>query len=248
MKFNVKIGLLVLAMSFLPQGVMAAEQITVGIENHRPPMVFMNSVGQLTGLDFEVMTEAFKRMNIPLKYKIIDWATKDSELFEKKSIDMIWTGMIITEARKEKYLFSIPYIESNQVVAVSMDSPIQQLDDLVDKTICVQEGSTADTLITQMKQDGKVDDVLRIGTVSDGLVKVVTAKCDAMVYNNVTLGYYMKSSKGRFRFLDETLLRGSFGVALRPEDTELVKKLNKALKSMDEDGTLDAIQKYYLSK
>ena len=43
--------------------------------------------------------------------------------------------------------------------------------------------------------------------------------------------------------LQDSLQEEEFGVAVRPDDTELLEKINKALAEMEADGTAQAIYK-----
>ena len=58
-------------------------------------------------------------------------------------IDLIWNGYTITDERKEKVLFTKPYLTNSQVVVTLADSDITKLDDLSGKEIGIQALSSA---------------------------------------------------------------------------------------------------------
>ena len=58
-------------------------------------------------------------------------------------IDLIWNGYTITDERKEKVLFTKPYLKNAQVVVTLADSDITKLDDLAGKVVGLQSLSSA---------------------------------------------------------------------------------------------------------
>ena len=48
-------------------------------------------------------------------------------------IDLIWNGYTITDERKQKVLFTKPYLKNAQVVVTLADSKLTKLDDLAEK-------------------------------------------------------------------------------------------------------------------
>ena len=81
-------------------------------------------------------------MGKEVKFQPIDWKSKESELSGGR-IDLIWNGYTITDERKEKVLFTKPYLENSQVVAVLADSDITSISDLAGKEIGLQSLSSA---------------------------------------------------------------------------------------------------------
>ena len=75
---------------------------------------------------------AAEKMGVEVKIQPIDWKTKETELNSGR-IDLIWNGYTITDERKEKVLFTKPYLKNSQVVVTLADSDITKLDDLAGK-------------------------------------------------------------------------------------------------------------------
>ena len=50
------------------------------------------------------------------------------------------------------------------------------------------------------------------------------------------MNYYAKNSPGKFRVLNDSLQEEEFGVGMRPADTELLAKINKALAELKKNG------------
>jgi polar amino acid transport system substrate-binding protein len=84
-------------------------------------------------------------------FKPIDWNAKEAELLGKR-VDALWNGLTILEERKEKILFSDPYMVNKQIIIVKAGSPIKGKADMVGKIVGAQEGSSAVTALTKDKE------------------------------------------------------------------------------------------------
>ena len=85
-----------------------SNRIIIGHEDTFPPMEFRTPLGELVGYGIDLAQEAFKRMGVEFEYKLLDWSKKDDALLRDKTIDMIWSGLNITEERRQLYGFSEP--------------------------------------------------------------------------------------------------------------------------------------------
>ncbi len=81
------------------------------------PIAYKNDSEELIGFDIELAKEVFASLNLTVEFQLIDWDTKEVEL-NAKSIDIIWNGMTITDARKESMEISAPYMENKQVAVI----------------------------------------------------------------------------------------------------------------------------------
>jgi polar amino acid transport system substrate-binding protein len=101
-----------------------AAAIVVGLDDNFPPMGFRDEKNALVGFDIDLASEAGKRLGAEVTFKPIDWNAKEAELNSKR-VDVLWNGLTITEARKEKILFTTPYLENRQIIVVTDKSPVK---------------------------------------------------------------------------------------------------------------------------
>lgn len=69
---------------------------------------------------------------------------------ENKQVDVLIGGMTITEEKKEKVNFSIPYYTATQVMIVPESSDIASAADMADKRIAVIQGYTGEVCVKQL--------------------------------------------------------------------------------------------------
>lgn len=213
--------------------------VEVGVDANFPPMVFRGGDGNLTGFDIDLAREAFKRMEQEYDLHDIHWGTKDRQLNQDKSIDVVWSGFNISNERRQVYEFTEPYMANKQVVVVPANSPIQTLADLNGKTVATQIGSS---LGPKLRAIGDVTVKAEYAEYAAELVAVSTGEVDAAAMGDVAVAYYMQNTPGKFRILSEDLGETFMAAAVRKEDRELLAKLNKAIEEMKADGTVQRIR------
>jgi len=248
MKMRVVLFLSALALAFAGQAI-AAEKIVNGIDANFPPFAYIDKTGQPSGFDVDSMEWIAKEIGVEVSHQPIEWDGIITSLLTKK-IDIIASGMSITEERAKKIDFSIPYWVIKQVMVTKKGSALT-VDELLKgkKTIGVQQGtSEAKWLKAEAAEKGwnfelryysssplAVEDVLN-GRIDGAAMDDAPAK-DAASKKDVQI-------VGTFGMHDE-----EFGYAVRKGDKELLEKVNKALaKLMATPAWNEMIEKYELGK
>jgi polar amino acid transport system substrate-binding protein len=83
-------------------------------------MNYEDENGELTGFETEFAKAVAAKLGVKVKFQVIDWNSKETEL-AGKNIDCIWNGMTITPERQENMQISIPYMKNEQAVVVKAD-------------------------------------------------------------------------------------------------------------------------------
>ncbi|MEO2205297.1 amino acid ABC transporter substrate-binding protein [Paenibacillus pabuli] len=220
--------------------------IIVGIDDKFAPMGFRDEQNEIVGFDIDYARAAAEKMGKEVTFQPIDWSSKESELNSGR-IDMIWNGYTITDGRKEKVLFTKPYLENSQVAITLADSPITKLDELDGKNVGLQAlSSAADALAASPLKD-KVnasefkDNVL-------ALTDLKTKRLDAVIIDEVVARYYMSKEEGTFKLLDESLAPEQYGIGIKKGNEELLDQLQKALDELNADGTAAEISTKWLGE
>ncbi|MGX1826798.1 amino acid ABC transporter substrate-binding protein [Paenibacillus taichungensis] len=209
--------------------------IIVGIDDKFAPMGFRDDKNEIVGFDIDYARAAAEKMGKEITFQPIDWSSKESELNSGR-IDLIWNGYTITDERKDKVLFTKPYLENSQVAVTLADSPITKLDELDGKNVGLQAlSSAADALAASPLKD-KVnasefpDNVL-------ALTDLKTKRLDAVIIDEVVARYYMSKEEGTFKLLDESLAPEQYGIGVKKGNEELLNQLQKSLDELNADGT-----------
>lgn len=227
------------------------------------PFIWQNEDGTYGGFEWDLFQELGKRMGIPkVDYEITEWSTLIPGL-KAKRWDIIFSAMSATQERVQSagIEFSNPYFLLLDRVIVKDDSPIKSMEDLKGKTLGSTLG-TKDSLNAHMLVDqGKAGSVLDYNTFGEPFVALQNGQVDAVILDQGTFAgqqdqlgnmrvvgdpiYYAAPPEWAAAEAKAPYILGSTAIGVRRECPDLLAAINKALASMDEDGTRKAILEKY---
>jgi polar amino acid transport system substrate-binding protein len=220
------------------------EKVVVGLDNTFVPMGFLDEKNEVVGFDVDLAKEVFKRQGKEVTFENIDRATKEASL-DRGSVDLLWNGYSINDERKKIVDYSDPYMDNKTIFVVMADSDIKSMDDLKEKEIGTQQGSTAYEALQKnedFKNSLKNQDARVYDTFDKALRDLEVGRTQAVVGDEVLIRYYI-SQKGqeKYRILDQDLGSESYVVAFRKGDKKFRDQVNETLKEMEDDGTFQKI-------
>jgi len=221
--------------------------IVVGLDQEYPPITFRDEKGELVGFDIDLAKEAFRRIGLNPVFKPIDWSTIILSL-NKKDIDVIWSGMSITDERKQQINFTEAYFKGPYIYLIKDDSAINSKDDLIGKVIGVQAGSSNEEALKIDPIASKLKSIKSYSSFQESLLDLDNGRIDA-VYGDSVFAYYYINSKGfKYKTIEEQSTELGAGVGIRKADTALLEILDKTLNDMKQDGTATKISIQWFGK
>lgn len=216
--------------------------LTVGTNAEFPPFEYVDDNGEADGFDMALCKAIGEKLGVEVKIENMEFASLVSSIGSK--IDIAAAGMTVTDERKESVDFSKPYYEAVQYVIVSADSDIATADDLKDKIIGVQLGTTGDFIAEEytsnVAQYNKAVDA--VNDLVNGKVDVVIIdKNPALVFETKFEGKVKAIEGAQFGFETE-----EYAIALPKGDTALADAVNGAIDELKADGTFDELVKTYI--
>lgn len=220
------------------------DEWVVGLDDTFAPLGFRDANGELAGFDVELAKAMGEKLGKKLILQPIDWSMKETEL-NSGNIDLIWNGYTITDERKEKVDFTVPYLDNKQIIVVLADSPIQTKADLAGKAVGAQSESSA---VTAMEKEADLYASFKDGKAvtfednNQALMDLDAGRIEAVVADEVVVRYYI-NLKGaeNYRILDDDFGAEEYGVGIRKGDTKTVEAFNQAYEELKADGTLAEI-------
>lgn len=212
-------------------------KLIVGLDDTFAPMGFRDENNELVGFDVELAKAVGEEIGVEIEFQPIDWSMKETELNNKK-IDLLWNGYSITEERKEKVLFTQPYLDNRMVVVTMAESEIKSLADLSGKSVAVQsESSALNAIDSKPEIRDSFGEMPQFETNNECLMDMEAGRTDAVVADEVLLRYYL-SEKGpeKYKILEEDFGSEQYGIGARKEDAALVEAINSALDTLKENG------------
>ena len=223
-------------------------EFVMGMDDSFPPMGFKGDDGELTGFDVEMAQAVAEHMGVKVNLQAIDWSAKEMEL-DAGNVDLLWNGYTITDERKEKVLMSEPYMENEQVIVVTKDSPVNTLADLAGKKVAVQDGSSAQEAIDGNEElKNSIAEQIDFKDNVTAMMDVSSGQVDALAVDLVVANYYLAKQPDQFRILDETLAPEEYGIGFRKGEEAFKKAVDEALAEMKKDGTAAEISTKWFGK
>ena len=224
----------------------AVTKLVVGLDDNFPPMGFRDEKNELVGFDIDMAREVAKRANIEVEFKPIDWNAKEAELLGKR-VDALWNGLTILEERKEKILFSDPYMVNKQIIIVKAGSDIKGKADMAGKVVGAQEGSSA---VTAMAKDKELSDKFKetklFGDNIAALMDLEAGRLDVVVVDEVVGRYLVNKKPDNYTVLADDFGTEDYGVGFRKDDEATRNKVNDVITEMKKDGKAAEIaQKWF---
>jgi polar amino acid transport system substrate-binding protein len=208
-------------------------ELVNGIDANFPPFSYVDKNGNPDGFDVQAVNWIAKEMGFKVSHKPIDWDAIIPSLRAKK-IDMIASGMSITEKRKEQVNFTIPYWTITQVLVVPEGSDLTVDRILSDgNKVGVQRGTSEAKWIQEnlIKKEGRDFELVMYDSAPLSVEDVVNGRIVAAAMDDAPAADAAKKKPvkivGRFGMPDE-----EFGYAVRKEDKELLDTLNEGLRRL----------------
>lgn len=219
-------------------------KLVVGTNAEFPPFEFIGDDGQPDGFDIALIKAIGEKMG--MEVVVEDMAFDSLVAAVGNKIDVAIAGMTVDEERKQSVDFSDNYYEALQYVVVNKDSTIATAEDLKNKTIGVQLGTTG--MYTAEEIEGA--DVKEYNKAVDAVNDLINGRVDAVIIDkNPALVFADKFSDdvvaldgANFAFAAEY-----YAIAC-PKGSDLVEKINAALAELKADGTFDTLVTQYIGE
>ena len=201
------------------------------------------------GIDVEIAGKIAEKLGMTLEIKDVEFGSIIGGVQTGK-FDIGMAGMTVTDERLKSVNFSDSYATGIQVVIVKADSAIKSLDDLKgdgSMKFGVQQDTTGDIYASDTVENGGYgkDNVVRYKTGADAVQALKTGKVDAVIIDNEPAKSFVSANEG-LSILDGSWVEENYAIAIAKENTELLEKVNGALKELIADGTVKAIIDKYI--
>ncbi len=227
------------------------KELVIGIDDTFVPMGFRDEKDNLVGFDIDLAKEVTKELGIEPKFQPIDWTLKETEL-DNGTIDVIWNGYTVTDARKEKVDFTMNYLSNEQVLVSLSETGVATFEDMKDKVIGAQEGSSgADSFEDNpsvLKDFVKDKEAILYPTFTEAFLDLEAKRIDGLLIDKVFAEYYISQQKDseKFTIAPSKFENENFAIGVKKGETELVEKLNEALQKSYKDGSsIEVSEKWF---
>lgn len=226
-----------------------------------PPYEFVDDNGDYAGIDVEIAGLIAEELGLELEIKDVDFGAILSGV-QTGMYDIGMAGITVKEDRKLMVNFTNTYATAKQVVIVKDDSTVTSFeefytgyDDEGNPTgvvegvkIGVQQDTTGHIYASDDVENWGfgADNVTAYKTGPDAVQALITGKITAVIIDSEPAKAFVAQNEG-LKILDGAYADEEYAIGINKEDTELLEKVNAALKKFTDNGEIQKIVDKYIT-
>ena len=218
--------------------------LRVGVTPNFPPVIF-NQRGQLAGIEVELMRMVGRDLRRPVKAVVLPWDELMDALLSGH-VDVIMSGMSITDARKMRIAFTKPYMSSG-LMALMRQADADDFTASADVEqfmgqIGVVPGTTGHAYVRKTCENAHL---VEVASPDDAAVLLQRNQIDLFVDDIPSIFWQSSIHEADLSALMIRLTNEQIAWAVRRDQLQLLSQLNGVIERRSIDGSIDAaIEKY----
>ena len=202
-----------------------------------PPFEYLGDDGQPAGVDIDLAQKIADEIGVELEVIDMDFDLLIEALMNGKG-DLVAAGMTRTDERAESIDFSIIYISMGLKVVVPVETDIATFDDLADKTIAVQLGTTADIFVEENFPNASP---LAFKSAVEAGNAVANGQADAAIIDLLPAQYMVSQNSEAIALMDGLISEEETAMGVAKGHEDLLEVVNKVLQEALDSGYMDEI-------
>jgi glutamine transport system substrate-binding protein len=217
------------------------KKLIVATDATYAPMEYMDSKGNIVGIDIDIVNAIAGAAGIEVEYKNYGWeplfpAVKSGE------VDFAVSSITITKDRQKEFDFTDPYFKANQLILVPEDSDVTKFEDLKDKRVSAQINTTGHIVVAELL--GKTNkNIVATETMPFAITEMINGNADAAVGDNAVIIDYQKNNPNvKLQLIEDPDFEIEYyGLMVKKGNQEVIELLNEGIKKIKENGKLKEI-------
>lgn len=251
--FEIAGMLLVLGIFWGKQGVLWAQEqqttVVVGTNAEYAPFEYLDSNGNLTGFDYELLEAIAAEENLSLVWRDMPFDSLVGSM-EAGDIQVIAAGIGPTKERERSVDFSDVYYTGSQSIISRKGEPVEDFTILSGMKVAVLEGSQSDFIVSGETTDyGVVENaqVIRFKNAASAVMELKNGGADAVLIDTIMAEIYCRQTDGIQSFAvpgteEDTVF------CIEKGNTELCSLINHGLLKVKESGRYDELYTKYFAE
>ncbi|NHM31571.1 basic amino acid ABC transporter substrate-binding protein [Bacillus sp. C11] len=203
---------------------------------------------KIVGFDVDFIQAVVKEAGYKAEVVHVGWDPLFVEL-ENKRADLGISSITINDERKQTYDFSHPYFLSTNKILVPKNSPVTSAEDLKNKVVAVQNGTTGQEAVEKMF--GKNNKNLKKFENNNlAIMELNSGGAAAVVADNAVVEVYAKNNpEKKLKVIEDSknFAIEFYGLAF-PKGSKLRPELDKAVEKVLKNGTYEKIYKKWFGR
>jgi len=219
-----------------------SKTLKMGTNAAFPPFEYKEANG-FAGIDVELAQAIGKKLGKEVEIVDMEFDSLIPAVNSGK-VDFVAAGMTVTPDREKEVDFTMDYYKATQVIIVKKDNTeIATKDDLKDKKLGAQKGTTGETLAKEI-EGATVDGYT---TALEAVMDLKNGKIDAVVLDSDPAKSF-EAQNDDIKVIEGQFEDEYYAIAVKKGNTELLNEINKALEEIINSGELKNIVDKYTTK
>lgn len=252
--FNISM-LAILSVTILMVSVQAQEQpitlqtkdkLIVGMTGEQPPFNFVSLDEKIVGFDVELANIFAKEMKRELQIETMPLSQLLLSL-EHGKVDIVISGLAVTEQRKKQAIFSIPYALANKSILTTKNNikRIYESTGFNDQSVklVALNGSTSEALAKKRLANAQLSTVEHY---EDGILAILAGEADGMIADLAVCELVVfRDTTNELTLLKRSIGTENIAVAIAKNNQTLQKQVNFILTTFSEQEIEELYQKWF---
>lgn len=223
------------------------DYFVVGMELEFPPFETIDHRGEPSGVSVDMAKALGEHLGKKVKIENISYAGLIPALTSGK-IDAIISCMTINDTRKKRVDFSIPYTTPMMAMLIHKDhaETIKTGKDLNRSDIIISSKTGTIGALWAMENAPKAQ-VRNFDKESTAVLDVAQGKSHVFLYSPLAIDrHHKRNSDSTVAILNAIQDLNGWGIAVRKNQPELLKKIDEFVENSKVNGTFDSLREKYL--
>lgn len=211
-------------------------KLVMGTNAAFPPFEYEEG-SEVVGVDASIMAVVAEELGVELEIKNMEFDSLP-EALTGKQIDVIAAGYTVKPDREDKMDFTDSYYTAKQTIIVKADSTFTSKDNLTDKKIGVQSGTTGSFCAEELTDASNV-----VGYTNGSLAveALLSGSVDAVIIDNNPANEYKTQHGDKVKLIEDQFDEEQYAIGVSKGNKALVDAINDVLAKMKDDGRLQEI-------
>ncbi len=237
------IALLVALMMLGTAAAALADTVVVAFNPEYPPFESVDGT-EYVGYDVDLIKAIAEKAGFEIEFEPMDFDAVISAVATNPNTIGV-SGISITDERKLSVDFSEGYINAGLIVVIKKGSGYATVDDLKDKVIGVQMGTTSDFAAEEITGEANT---AKYKSFLNAIMELQGNKVDAVIVDKpVGIAILNQLNDDELEIVDMGLQADWYGIEVNKENPELLEKINAALKELEAEGFYKTLEDKYFT-
>ncbi|EGC93451.1 ABC transporter, substrate-binding protein, family 3 [Turicibacter sp. HGF1] len=211
-------------------------KIIIGVFSDKKPFGYVDSNGDYQGYDVYFGNRIAQDLGVEVEYVPVEAASRVEYLVSNK-VDIILANFTVTEERKEKVDFTLPYMKVALGVVSPDDALITDVEQLNGKTLIVSKGTTAETYFTENYPNVNL---LKFDQYSEAYNALLDGRGDALSTDNTEVLAWALENQGFSVGVESLGSIDTIAAAVQKGNDELLDWLNNEIVELGKEDFFHA--------